>query len=54
MPRQKKTRGRPIKYGPPEPIPDKPENILRALFKVRPINVRRMLKLRGDKAAGVR
>ena len=29
-------RGRPVKYGMPDPIPDTPENIARALLGTRP------------------
>ena len=33
MPRQRKPKGRPVKYTMPEQIPDTPENVLRAQFR---------------------
>jgi len=35
-PKPKQPRGRPIKYPVPEPIPDTPENVMRALLGAAP------------------
>ena len=49
MPRKKKPRGRPITHTAPEPIPDKPENIVRTVLQTRPKADRDLLKDKADK-----
>ena len=42
--RNKKLRGRPLKYGPPDLIPDKPLNVIRVLLRTRSRAERGLLK----------
>ena len=49
MPRKKKPRGRPVIHTAPEPIPDKPENIVRTVLKTRPKAERDLLKAKAAK-----
>ena len=37
----KRKRGRPVKYPMPDPIPDTPENIMKAILRMPPTNKRR-------------
>ena len=50
MARPKKPRGRPVKQGPPQRIPDTKQNIVRALLKTRTKPERNRLK--GKAASG--
>ena len=52
MPRAKKPRGRPSSQVKPEPIPDKPTNIIRALLRTRSKVERALLSQRGKNAPG--
>ena len=52
MPRKKKPRGRPIQTPNPGRITDTPKNVISSLLRTRPKEERRLLKRRGDKAAG--
>ena len=47
----RRTRGRPAKYEPPEPIPDTPESVAKSLFRTRPKAERETLRKQGEEAA---